>query len=413
MGTIDMRTLGSGCVLASEPMAGVASATLAVALPLGSGRDPEKKLGASAMLEEMLARGAGDRSSKELADALDMAGVHRQVSAGARTITMSFTTIGSRIDELLPLVGDMVRRPRLDDPDVEPTRELCMQSLAGLADDPAGMASLDAKARHFPVPLDRTGYGTAEGLAACDRHTLAEHYAAHALPEGTVIAAAGAIEVDALARSLDDVLGDWAGTAAPDALGQGGPRGYAHREDDSNQTHIVLYHDAPPEPDDDSVLERLATSVLSGGMAARLFTEVREKRGLCYSVQASYRPDKEFGVGSAYVGTTPQRAQESLDVLVAELNRINTPAGAVTAEELDRARVGLTSRVVFAGESPAARTGAMIADIRRLGRARTLEELTARIARVTLDDLNSYLARRSLGGLTIQTVGPDPLTPPV
>ncbi len=412
MGTIDIRTLGSGCVLASEPMAGVASATLAIALPLGSGRDPEKKLGASAMLEEMLARGAGDRSSKALADALDMAGVHRSVRSGARTITMTFTTIGSRIDELLPMVGDMVLRPRLDEADVEPTRELCLQSLAGLADDPAGMASLDAKARHVPTPLDRTGYGTVEGLAACDRDGLAQHYAAHALPEGTVIAAAGAIDTDALARSLDSVLGDWTGAAAPDALGAGGPRGYAHRQDDSNQTHIVLYHDAPAETEDDSVLERLATSVLSGGMAARLFTEVREKRGLCYSVQASYRPDKEFGVVSAYVGTTPQRAQDSLDVLVAELNRINTPEGAATAEELERAKVGLTSRIVFAGESPSARTGAMIADIRRLGRARTLEELTERIERVTLDDLNGYLARRALGNLTIQTVGPEALTPP-
>src|SRR5690606_12026542 len=130
------------------------------------------------------------------------------------------------------------------------------------------------------------------------------------------------------------------------------------------------------------------------------------------AVSASYTADREFGVLSAYVGTSPERAQQSLDVLLAELHRINTPEGRVTADELARAREGLLSRLVFSGESTGARASALAADLRRLGRPRTLEELADRIRAVTLDELNAYLARRQPGKLTIQTLGPAELTVP-
>src|ERR1043165_6716293 len=120
-------------------------------------------------------------------------------------------------------------------------------------------------------------------------------------------------------------------------------------------------------------------------MSGRLFTEVREKRGLCYSVSASYRGDRDYGVVMGYVGTTPERAQESLNVLFAELERIQTPAGKVEKDEFDRAKIGMKSRLVFSGESTGARAGALAGDWHRLGRARTLEEMAAEIDKVTLE----------------------------
>src|SRR5262249_20562126 len=134
--------------------------------------------------------------------------------------------------------------------------------------------------------------------------------------------------------------------------------------------------------------------------------------GLCYSVSAGYKGDRDFGGVTAYVGTTPQRAQESLDVLLAELRRIQNEAGAVTKEEFSRAIVGMKSRLVFSGESSAARALAIGADFFRLGRCRTLEELSREVDAVTLERVNEYLGRRQLGRTTIQTVGPAPLTPP-
>ncbi len=161
------------------------------------------------------------------------------------------------------------------------------------------------------------------------------------------------------------------------------------------------------------MLERLAISVLSGGMSSRLFTEIREKRALCYSVGARYATDRDFGIVTASVGTQPERAQESLDVLVAEMQRLSTPKGRVTPEEFCRAVVGMKSGLVFSGESTGARASALASDVFRLGTPRSLEQLAAEVDAITLDQLNAYLATRSLGEVTIQTVGPEPLTPPI
>jgi predicted Zn-dependent peptidase len=152
--------------------------------------------------------------------------------------------------------------------------------------------------------------------------------------------------------------------------------------------------------------------VLSGGTAGRLFTEVREKRGLCYSVSAGYASGRDFGAVTAYVGTTPERAQESLDVLWAELARIGTAEGAVTQEEFERAVIGMKSRLVFAGESTAARAAGLATDLHRLGRARGLAEMAAQIDAVTLGQVADYLRRRDMGRVTIQTLGPAGLRAP-
>ena len=140
---------------------------------------------------------------------------------------------------------------------------------------------------------------------------------------------------------------------------------------------------------------------------------MREKRGLCYSVSASYATERTFGRILAYVGTTPERAQESLDVLVAELLRIGTPDGVVTRDEFDRAIVGLKSSLVFSGESTGARAVALARDQFRLGLGRTLDELADELDQVTLDQVNAYGQTRTMGRVTIQTLGPDALTPPV
>ncbi len=321
------------------------------------------------------------------------------------------TMLADRFDSVAPLLADTLLRPRFDEAAIEPVRELCLQSIASLADDPQERAVLAARARHYASPLNRSGMGTPEGLRALTRDQLAQDWASCARPEGSIIALAGNIEPEHAHERLNALLADWRG--APPALATGGdaPRGYAHEHDDSSQVQVVVVHEAPREPDADVILERILVGVLSGGMSARLFTEVREKRGLCYSVHASYAPTKETGTVTAYVGTTPERAQESLDVLVGELNRINGEAP-ITEEEFRRAVNGIKSRIVFSGESTAARAAALGADIHNRGAARSLDEIAEEVDAVTLDQLNAYAAKRTLGTLTIQTVGPAPLTPP-
>ena len=195
----------------------------------------------------------------------------------------------------------------------------------------------------------------------------------------------------------------WGGTPA---------RGYHHEREPTSQVHIGVAYDAPAEPEAGCWPERLGTAVLSGGMSGRLFTEVREKRGLCYSVSASYGTDAAFGRTVAYAGTTPERAQQTLDVLMGELARIGRAEGRVEAEEFERAKIGMKSRLVMSGESTSARASALARDWHKLGRARSLEELKASVESVTLERVNAHLSSRGLGRVTVCTIGPEALAMP-
>jgi predicted Zn-dependent peptidase len=364
------------------------------------------------MWSELLMRGAGGLSSREHADALDRLGVGRSADVGTYHLRIGATMLGERVVEALPLLVDMVRRPRFDAESVEPARDLALQAIESLKDDPQERAVTGARSRHYPTPFNRSSLGTVAGLTALTREELVDGWAERARPRGSFMGVAGAVDADAVERRLNELLRGWSGEGPEPRPSGTPPRGYAHELDQSNQVQVIAMMDAPPEPHASSLLEKVVMAVLSGGMAGRLFTEVREKRGLCYSVSASYAPGKEIGSVLAYVGTTPERAQESLNVLLAELERIGTRAGAVTGEEFERAMIGMKSRLVFGGESTSARASSLAYDMHRIGRARSLEEIAGELATVTVGRVNEYLAGRKMGRVTIQTLGPAELKPP-
>lgn len=409
--TIRTLTLACGMTLVVESMPNVRSVGLSWLIPAGAARDPENRIGRAAMWAELMLRGAGSRSSREHADALDALGVNRSSDVGSRCLTLSASLLGDRLHEALPLLADAVMRPRFDPEAIEPARDLCLQAIDALDDDPSEKASLACRQRHVPPPFNRSTMGERDGIGALTRDELADSWRREVVPGGSILAVAGHADADAIAATLDALLAGWSGSAADPRSTGAPPRGYAHAHDDTQQVQIILMHDAPPLGSPDHEPERLVNAVLSGGMSSRLFTEVRERRALCYAVSAGYSADRDRGTVTAYVGSRPDTAQQALDVLRAELARIADPQGVPTAEELVRAVTGLKSRLVFSGESTGARAAALATDMLHLGRPRTLAERAAAIDAVTPAGLRDYLARRTLGTCTIQTLGPSPLAP--
>jgi len=417
MSEIRSQRLPNGAQLLTERMPGVRSAAMCWMLPLGTARDPQHQIGLSALLEELMLRGTQNATSREIADAFDTLGASRGTATGIRHSTITAQLLGARMDATLPMLVDMVRSPRLGGEDfaesLEASRALALQSLASIDDEPRDKAMRELLSIHFGSPINRHALGTKEGISAVDAPSIASHYAANARPEGSIIAVAGDVDADTMYERLSAMLDDWSGQPEPIAKDQPGVRGVRHLEQKSNQVHIALSYDAPRETDDPNCwYERLGTAVLSGGMSGRLFTEVREKRGLCYSVYASYSSGKQHGRVTAYAGTTPERAQETLDVLIGELKRIRTSAGAIDASEFERARTGLKSKLVLSGESSRARASALAGDYDRLGRCRSLDEMAAKVDSITLDQLNGYLqsTQLDLSKTSIVTIGPAPLT---
>jgi len=407
---IERFDLECGAVLLVERLSTVRSAGMTWLIPVGSACDADDRQGTSTVLSEWVWRGAGGLDAKGHSDALDRLGVQRGSSTESQHLRIGATMMGSRMMEALPLIADAVMRPTLSDATFEPVVEWALQGLSGLKDDPQQRAMILLREAHFPEPLNRSGLGQEQALRRIRAGEARELWAARARPQGSIIGLAGDVDGRAAAEALNRLLSGWSGRAEiiqPARERQ--PGSTVHETEATAQVHIGVAHAAPPETHADSILERYVVNVLSGGMSGRLFTEVREKRGLCYSVHASYVAGRTLGAVMAYSGTTPQRAQETLDVMAEEFRKMSR---GVTREEFERARVGMKSRLVMQGESSAARASAVAHDQYVHGRPRTLEEMIAEVEAVRLEQVNEYLSRRALGAMTMATIGPDALKAP-
>jgi len=382
---------------------------MSLALPAGVAHQPEDQQGVATLLEEMLFRGAGDLDARAHSEALDRLGVQRDSSTGSWQMRLDATMIGLKFADALPLLADIARRPLLAEPCLTPSRDLALQALDALDDEPQRKTFIEVRKRHHPPPFNRSALGVREHLQAITIDQLRDYWRRCFVPQEAAIGFAGNLDWPSLRNQVEHLFGDWRGERAlPDETAEP-TRGYAHVEADSTQVHIGLAYDAPPETDPRSVLQHAAVAVLSGGMSGRLFTEVREKRGLCYSIGARYVNDQRRGAILSYAGTTIQRAQETLDVLIEELQKLSK---GIEHGEFERAIVGMKSSLVMQGESTNARAASIVSDQLILGRPRTLDELADKVDRVTLDDLNDFVAAHPPGEMTIVTIGPEPLKTP-
>ena len=405
---IHVRMLDCGMPLLVEEMAGVRTAAISWLVPAGNATDPEGESGDgwSSLLAELAQRGAGGRDSRAFSDALDRAGVQRAVSPATVHIVVSGTTLGSLLPEALPLLADLVVRPHLPEEALDAVRSLAIQSLESLQDDPQHRVSLRLRERHLPPPFNRSGYGNRAAFERAEIGALRANWTTRVRPVGSILSIAGAVRADEVASQLDGLLRGWHGEAADARAVGDSVGGTLHEQDESNQTHIALALNAPSEREPESLLCRLATNILGAETSSRLFTEEREKRGLCYAVNAGYSGGRDRGMVALYAGSTPERAQETLDTMLAELERFEH---GVDEGEFRRSTIGLKSRLVMQGESTSARAAALGSDWYRLGRCRSLGELRQEVDRVTLDKLNGWIAR-SMGRpwrerMTLCTVG--------
>ncbi|MHC4179791.1 MAG: M16 family metallopeptidase, partial [Planctomycetota bacterium] len=213
-----------------------------------------------------------------------------------------------------------------------------------------------------------------------------------------------------LKDEVGNLLGDWEPGPAGQIVEQAPGRKYEHLPYDSTQTQIGIAYASVPYRDPHYFQAWGAVGVLSGGSSARLFTEVRERRGLCYSVHASYSTLRDRGAVFGYAGTSADRAQETLDVILGELTRL---ADGVEENELDRLKARIKSTLIMQQESSAARSSTIARDWYHLGRARTLDELEQLIDQLTAQSINAYLAEHPPGDFTVVTLGSRELEVPV
>jgi predicted Zn-dependent peptidase len=402
-------TLDNGLTILGESMPGVESVAVAFHVPAGSIHDPPGRSGLATLAGELCLRGAGERTSRGVVEALEGAGV--QWGHAVSTTHTSFTgaMVARQFPAVLPVYADILRRPALPPEEFEAAQEMVLQNLAGIEDDLGHRTLAALRKLHLPHPWGLPTEGTAAEVEATTLADVRRFVSSRLHPADTIVAIAGRIDRDEAVRQIAAALGDWQGEAGPPvAEGTRGPH-RQHVPHDSQQTHIALAWSQPPYRADDSALAGAVLAILGGGTSSRLFTEVRERRGLCYGVSAGYQTQRDFAAAICHAGTTAARAQETLDVMLAEIDRL---PGSIEDDELERVKARVTSGLVMQQESTGARVGSMARQWYHLGRMRSIEEELARYDRLDVATMEAWLAARPPRDLTLVSLGPNPLEVP-
>ncbi len=404
------HTYENGLVLVAQPMQWLQSAAFSFLVPAGCVHEPHGRSGLGSFACEMTLRGAGPRDNHQFVLDLDNLGVEHHASVSSARMSYGGAMLGENLPAALTIFADVLRRPRLPEEELEACRQTMLQGLRAVEDEPSEKTMIELRRRFYPDPWGRPSLGEQEALEAIELDDIRNFVRRQFQPQGTILGVAGQVQWEPLKDLVGQLFGDWqpaGGAAFTERAAQGG---YLHVPYDSAQTHIGVAYASVPYRHEDYFRAWGAVGALGGGMSSRLFTEVREKRGLCYSVYSSYHTLLDRAGVFCYAGSSAQRAQETLDVTLAELRRL---ADGIEPAELDRLKARIKTELVMQQESSFSRGSSIAREWYHLHRARTLEELQGIIDGLTCADINDYLAANPPEKFTIVTVGPEALTAPL
>lgn len=407
---VHQHTFPNGLTLLLERMDHVRSAAVNFLVPAGCVYDPPEERGLISIFSDMITRGAGDRDSRQLTLAMDSLGLDHSESVGQLHLRFWGSTLARNIPPALEIFADLLRHPHLPSEELDSVKALALQDLQALEDEPRAKVMVEMRRRFWPAPLGQDRRGSEESIARISSRSLQDFHKRHFGPKGTILSVAGNMEWQPLFDQVQKLFGDWTGNEVHLPELQAPEKGNAHLEKDTTQTQIVIGYPSVPFGHPEYYAALGAVQVLSGGMGARLFTEVREKRGLCYAVSANYQTFKQVAGVLCYAGTTTERAQETLDVTVGELRRL---AEGISEDEVQRVRAGLKSSVIMQEESTSSRAGALASDWYYLGRVRPTEEIQQAIDALSAASILDHVKRNPPRDFTIVTLGKNPLQLPV
>lgn len=404
-----VHQLDNGLVLLGEPSDAFQSVAFNLLIPAGCCYDGAGQAGLASLTCEMMLRGAGSRDSRQLINDLENLGVERGESVGVSQASFSGSTIAESLIPAMEIYADLVRRPHLPADQLDAGRAVCLQEIRGIEDEPAQKLMTALRRRHYPDPWGRPSHGEVEAIEQITIEQIEQFHRQQYGPTGAILAVAGRFDWQNVLSHVERLFGDWPPQTVPEVATQTSRAVPLHIEYDSSQSHIGLAFPSLPYRDERYFEAWAAVGVLSGGMSSRLFTEVREKRGLCYTVYASLHTQRDRAAVFCYAGTTSERAQETLDVTHRELLRLGE---GIESDELNRLKARIKSGLIMQQESTSARAGALTRDWYHLERVRTVEEVARRVDDLSAHSINAYLGEFAPREFTAVTLGREKLEMP-
>jgi predicted Zn-dependent peptidase len=419
-GTMRRTVLEGGLRVVTEYLPAVRSVALGIWVGVGSRDEDVAHAGATHYLEHLLFKGTKKRTALEISAEMDAVGGEMNAFT-AKEYTCYYARV---LDADLPLaidvLSDMVTSSLITEQDVDAERGVVLEEIAMNEDDPSDSVHEAFTTQLFgDTPLGRPILGTVDGINAITRDQIQEHYVARYTPPNLVVAAAGNLDheavVEAVRKAFAPVLPEFAGAspAAPrlrdsgglwDGYGPAAGTGVKLVSRSIEQANLVLGCEGLSRTDDRRFGVAVLNAALGGGMSSRLFQEVRERRGLAYSVYSFASQHADTGLWGIYAGCLPSKADEVLSICVNEVSKV--VSGGLTDAELERGKGQVRGGIVLGLEDPSSR-------MTRLGKSElvypdleAVDDILAAIDLVTHDDIRAIAAEILTRPKALAVVGP-------
>ncbi|OAF14811.1 peptidase M16 [Bradyrhizobium centrolobii] len=382
--SVEISKLPSGLTIVTDNMPHVETAALGVWAGVGGRDEKPNEHGISHLLEHMAFKGTTRRSSREIVEEIEAVG--GDLNAGTSTETTSYYARVMKADVPLALdvLADILANPAFEPEELEREKNVIVQEIGAAQDTPDDVVFEHLNELCYPdQPMGRSLLGTAKTLRGFNRDMLRGYLSTHYRGPDMVVAAAGAVDHKQVVAEVEKRFASFEAAAGPKpqaaTFGQGGAK-VVHRE--LEQAHLTLALEGVPQTDSSLFSLQVFTNVLGGGMSSRLFQEVREKRGLCYSIYTFHAPYADTGFFGLYTGTDPADAPEMMEVVV---DIMNDSVETLTEAEVARAKAQMKAGLLMALESCSSRAEQLARHVLAYGRPQTVQELVARIDAVNVE----------------------------
>ncbi len=409
---VNVSKLSNGLTVVTHTMYQLESAALGVWVGVGSRTENEDQHGITHLLEHMAFKGTKRRSAQQIAEEIEAVGGELNASTSIENTSYYARILQPDVPLALDILSDILLDSVITPDELRREQHVILQEIGAAHDMPDDLVfDLFQQAAWPGQPIGRPILGTNETVRGFAAPALRSYLATHYRAPSAVLAAAGAVEHDELVQLAEQRFSALSADHAPAILPAryvGGERREARK---LMETQIVLGFEGFSNVSDDYFTAHLLATVLGGGMSSRLFQEVREHRGLCYSIYAFHWAFNDTGIFGIHAATGEEDIAELMPVLFGELERVAEDANET---ELARARAQMRASLLMAMESPAARANQLARQLLVYGRPLTPDEIVARIEAVSADDIRAIAALIFSGSQpTLATIGPDTGVPHV
>jgi len=394
--SVEVTRLPTGLTVVTDKMPHLETTSLGVWIASGSRHEAPEEHGISHFLEHMAFKGTGRRSARQIAEEIEAVGGDLNAATGIETTAYYARVLRADVPLALDVLSDILSEPSFDPDELTREKNVIIQEIGATDDTPDDLIFELLQATAFPdQAIGRSIMGTRATVKNFDRKRLRSYLGTHYRAPNMVIAAAGALEHDAVVDEISRKFEAFAGPPIPRPESARFAGGTRIEKSDLEQVHVTLGLEGVPQTDPSIHSLQVFSIALGGGMSSRLFQEVRELRGLCYSIYAFHSPYHDTGLFALYAGTDPADVEELMRVAVGE---IVIAAETMTEVEVARAKTQMKAGLLMALESSATRAEQVARQMITYDRPMTADEIVGKIEAVTVESVREAgraLVRRS------------------